>query len=1027
MYVYCCCIFSAANGAQLSTVKWLVKQGCSVHDRDSDGYSGIILAACGGSIELVKFFLAQGASLQERNNNGDTPLLLAAYCGHVKLLRWLLNNGSRADEKNNTCMGVAISAANGGHVDTVQYLLDELGTCCLYERDLGRYTPFLLASQRGHLHVAQLLAARGCEIHAQTDRGSDALALSVTSPAVHQYIRYIWDMSNIEIACDLRHTDYIHEKLREGLDILREGPCCLEIATRTGPYSNAKPEDVTLTRLLKLALQPWSPATHHLHGPGFRFFAVFMLWVKKELDAKQNVPYLPTEVWFHIMSFVDPTWHVIETYKTQNSYSDQPEERSVTKFKSKRRTVAKASQSEAAIRAHWRSCFLETNNECNSLCSLLSESKGSHMQKSFEDRDHHSTDKLGFSHGKLVTAMNRYQTSGNNSEVDSVHCTASHHRRSASDLTERYSPQSLKTSKSSPCKKSRHPLSQTCPDLRVWQQGHERLSQQLTPLEISHDCIRCQLSLADLSVYSSTSLVEETHMGHDNNGTSILPNYSRQYLSSEYGGFQAKSNNTQQSTLAQSEDPFSSSPSPGYKLPCARCHIASKLLYVQRSSSQDSEADAGSKVFSFARHFSGQACSGEKLNEGSNIDRSVLDVSSPTRSSRALDCPSPVVLDSSLLPMDHRPLGCVALPQYSHIPIVYDDTHAESKNGQNQATPPHVHLKDEFSSLKHSLMNETLCQSSATHPSVTLKYPHMKKAKFGKFHHSHPEMIHTQPCADTSNNQQHQPTPPPDSCFPFTSKEISPHTKSFRVRSPITSISQIRKAKDDFLCHSCFLKDPQDFHSLSSWSAPASMPHSPSHLSGVSGPTLLGAGKWFNDLHATHSLSGQNQISSQVDDHSIASRKLFSSTPLHDILYSIPGTATDRRHLSRESSFASDLSLEDSRDNTQPNACLGRQRTFSTVNQVPESGDIFETASAGKSHVYKRRRRSSHFNQQFFHSQQLRQQHHSHHQQHQQQQQRQQQDQRQYCKTIRISHHNQRNIVPHAKPFTTPTARVSWV
>eukprot|EP00049_Salpingoeca_infusionum_P011092 m.191107 g.191107 ORF g.191107 m.191107 type:complete len:708 (+) comp14835_c0_seq1:65-2188(+) len=301
-------LLSAANGAQLEMSQWLLQNGSSITEADNDGYTSLILAACGGSIPLVEFFLRQGASLSERNQNGDTSLLLAAYCGHTELVRWLLRHGSRSDERNNTRMGVLISAANGGQVDTVRFLLEELGTDSLEEMDEGGYTPLLLAAQRGHLDVVQFLAAHGANLAARTLRHNhDAVSLAVDFPAVQEYLTHIIQMKPIQIACDLKDVDRAHELLRSGSDV-ELNPHPLALASTVSPYANANEVDDSLCTMIQAASLPWEPATHHLFGESFRRNVVFMLWVKKQIDIQAELPFLPQEIWMHVLSFFQRSW-----------------------------------------------------------------------------------------------------------------------------------------------------------------------------------------------------------------------------------------------------------------------------------------------------------------------------------------------------------------------------------------------------------------------------------------------------------------------------------------------------------------------------------------------------------------------------------------------------------------------------------------------------------------------------------------------------------------------------------------------
>lgn len=306
-------LLSAANGGQLEMAKWLLVRGSSLREADNDGYTSLILAACGGNIDLVRFFLENGASLKERNNNGDTALLLAAYCGHRELVEWLLNHGSSLDEKNNTGMGVLISAANGGHLDVVQLVLERLGGHSLEETDEGGYTPFLLAAQRGHFPVVQYLAAHGANIKARTTRhDNDAIALSVDCPEVQEYIRHIWEMDPLQIACEAKMTDRVHTMLLAGVNPIgynssKSSPLALALTAST-VYPNAPQPNEELTKMMKMAVQPWYPSSTGLYGSAFRRTLVTVLLVKNRLERDGSLPYLPTEIWLHIMSFVSRSW-----------------------------------------------------------------------------------------------------------------------------------------------------------------------------------------------------------------------------------------------------------------------------------------------------------------------------------------------------------------------------------------------------------------------------------------------------------------------------------------------------------------------------------------------------------------------------------------------------------------------------------------------------------------------------------------------------------------------------------------------
>jgi len=302
-------LLSAANGGQLEMAAWLLDHGSLLTEADLDGYTSLILAACGGSIELVKFFLARGASLSERNSNGDTALLLASYCGHVELVRWLLDNGCALDERNSTGMGLLVSAANGGHLDVVRLVLERQNGQGLEDNDEGGYTPLLLAVQRGHVEVAQYLAAHGANLRARTRRHqNDARALAAEIPEMLEYLLFIWDMSPLQIACDARMADVVHSELARGVDPVALKPTLLALCATQGSYTNARPPCKETHQLVKLAMQPWIPESSALHGPAFRSGLLGVFQLRHMLAGEKHLPFLPAEMWLHIASFAQRAW-----------------------------------------------------------------------------------------------------------------------------------------------------------------------------------------------------------------------------------------------------------------------------------------------------------------------------------------------------------------------------------------------------------------------------------------------------------------------------------------------------------------------------------------------------------------------------------------------------------------------------------------------------------------------------------------------------------------------------------------------
>eukprot|EP00050_Salpingoeca_kvevrii_P013536 m.29283 g.29283 ORF g.29283 m.29283 type:complete len:639 (+) comp5075_c0_seq1:322-2238(+) len=302
----------AAWGGHLALMQYLLGRGASLNEKNHNGHSVFLSAANGGRVEVVEWLLSQGFALNETNNNGDTALLLAAYCGHRDLVAWLLDHGSTLDERNNTGMGVLISAANGGHLEVVDLLVRRLRGRNLEETDEGGYTPFLLAAQRGHLPVVQFLAAHGANIYARTTRhNNDARALAVDSPDVQEYLTYIQGMDQMQIACDARLVDCVHQQLLAGVNPHRwtEGANALmAICSRTGAYPGAPAPCPETTKLVEAALKPWAPHTHALFSAPCQAAVMQIFTLRRMLEKDAKLPFLPHELWLHIGSFVTRDW-----------------------------------------------------------------------------------------------------------------------------------------------------------------------------------------------------------------------------------------------------------------------------------------------------------------------------------------------------------------------------------------------------------------------------------------------------------------------------------------------------------------------------------------------------------------------------------------------------------------------------------------------------------------------------------------------------------------------------------------------
>ncbi|KAJ3337528.1 hypothetical protein HDU93_000906 [Gonapodya sp. JEL0774] len=170
-----------------------------------------------GRLEMVKFLLDSGTDVDLNNENGLRATVGAARCGHVAVVELLLDNGADIHLDNDVvlfnavCFGrsevaeclinrganlharsVLASAAVTGNVTLTQLLLDRGAG------DITNAEPLVIAAQRRHVGVLELLFDRGADIHAGEDEALRVSALGGSLDAV----RLLLDRGANIHACD---------------------------------------------------------------------------------------------------------------------------------------------------------------------------------------------------------------------------------------------------------------------------------------------------------------------------------------------------------------------------------------------------------------------------------------------------------------------------------------------------------------------------------------------------------------------------------------------------------------------------------------------------------------------------------------------------------------------------------------------------------------------------------------------------------------------------------------------------------
>ena len=92
-------LFVAAADGNQQCVE-LLTEGCADVDRarTSDGMTPLSIACARGHVEVAKFLVANGATVDQADTDGVTPLAFACNKGHVEVAKFLVANGATVDK-----------------------------------------------------------------------------------------------------------------------------------------------------------------------------------------------------------------------------------------------------------------------------------------------------------------------------------------------------------------------------------------------------------------------------------------------------------------------------------------------------------------------------------------------------------------------------------------------------------------------------------------------------------------------------------------------------------------------------------------------------------------------------------------------------------------------------------------------------------------------------------------------------------------------------------------------------------------
>jgi uncharacterized protein len=80
----------ASEEGHVGVVRWLLRKGAAMNERDADGWTALWDACYGGHLPVVRLLTEGGADPTIASDEGTTPLMIASWHGHLEVVRVLL-------------------------------------------------------------------------------------------------------------------------------------------------------------------------------------------------------------------------------------------------------------------------------------------------------------------------------------------------------------------------------------------------------------------------------------------------------------------------------------------------------------------------------------------------------------------------------------------------------------------------------------------------------------------------------------------------------------------------------------------------------------------------------------------------------------------------------------------------------------------------------------------------------------------------------------------------------------------------
>ena len=177
-FLYAC---KKGHDAVINTILQLSKPDLVprlIEDTTRDGKTGLYYVSRKGCKSAVKTLLKKGADPNKGDDSGSTPLMAASYKGFKDIVELLLKCKARVNDRHKKGTTALYLASDNCHTEVVRILLENVADPNLTELVSKKWSPLMVACEKGNIELVLLLLQYKAKINLQAVDGSTALHIA---------------------------------------------------------------------------------------------------------------------------------------------------------------------------------------------------------------------------------------------------------------------------------------------------------------------------------------------------------------------------------------------------------------------------------------------------------------------------------------------------------------------------------------------------------------------------------------------------------------------------------------------------------------------------------------------------------------------------------------------------------------------------------------------------------------------------------------------------------------------------------